>query len=178
MVNMSDAKKSDLLWWIIPNVLAGMPMPFVDPQRRLNRGGELFVFDDDLVLLHAAGVRAVVSLLNLPSDAPVYQSAGFEFLCLPVPDGAAPSMDQAIQFVRFVNEQRTERRAVAVHCEAGVGRTGTLLAIYLISEGESAEAAIRRVREREKVAVETVRQIRFLEQYAAGFRTSATNPPC
>lgn len=41
-----------------------------------------------------------------------------------------------------------------------------MLALYLISEGESAEAAIRRVSPVEPVVVETARQILFLEQYA------------
>ena len=53
-----------LLWWVIPDVLAGCPMPFVLPGRRLALGGDLLGFDDDLRALHAAGVRAVVSLLN------------------------------------------------------------------------------------------------------------------
>lgn len=153
-------------------------MPFIDPQRRMNRGGELHAYNDDLAVLHEAGVRAVVSLLNIPTDAKVYESAGFEFLCLPVPDGAPPAIAQATEFVRFVTEQRAAQRPVAVHCEAGLGRTGTLLAVYLISQGESAEAAIRRVREVEKVAVETPRQIQFLEQYAAGFQTPTVNTSC
>jgi atypical dual specificity phosphatase len=63
------------------------------------------------------------------------------------------------------------QRPVAVHCEAGLGRTGTVLAVYLISQGHSAEAAIRRIREVEKVAVETARQIQFLEQFAQEYRS-------
>jgi len=88
------------------------------------------------------------------------------FLCLAVPDGGAPTMEQAEEFVRFVTEQRAAQRPVAVHCEAGVGRTGTLLATYLIAQGENATAAIQRVRAVEKVAVGAPRQIHFLEQYA------------
>src|SRR5881394_1725668 len=30
-----------LLWWVIPGALAGMPMPFIHPERRLNLGGPL-----------------------------------------------------------------------------------------------------------------------------------------
>jgi protein-tyrosine phosphatase len=41
-----------------------------------------------------------------------------------------------------------------------------MLAAYLISRGDTAETAIRRVREVEKVAVETPRQIKFLEEFA------------
>ena len=75
-------------------------------------------------------------------------------------------MAQALEFVRFVNEQRKIQRPVAVHCEAGLGRTGTMLALYLIAEGQSAETAIRKIREVEKVAVETTGQIQFLEEFA------------
>lgn len=161
---MNGASNGNLLWWLIPGVLAGMPMPFVHIDRRLNLGGPLSLYDDDLPVLYSSGIRAVVSLLNIPSDASVYESAGFSFLCLPIPDGGAPTMEQVSEFIRFVAEQRAAGRPVAVHCEAGLGRTGTMLAAYLISEGASAAEAIRRVREVERVAVETLRQIQFLEQ--------------
>ncbi len=41
-----------------------------------------------------------------------------------------------------------------------------MLAVYLITQGDRAEAAIRRIREVEKGAVETSRQIQFLEEFA------------
>ncbi len=141
-------------------------MPYFHPDRRMNLGGALTAYDDDLPILHAAGIRAVVSLLNIPSDAAVYESAGFAFLCLPIPDGAAPTVEQADAFVRFARERRTAQKPVAVHCEAGLGRTGTILGAYLISEGRSAADAIREIRAVEPSAIETVRQIQFLEQYA------------
>jgi atypical dual specificity phosphatase len=140
-------------------------MPFIHLDRRLAGGAALAAFEDELPVLHSAGVRAVVSLLNIPSDAPVYESAGFSFLCLPLPDGGAPTLDQAEEFVRFVFLQRLAQRPVAFHCEAGLGRTGTMLALYLISQGDSAPAAIGRVRAVERVAVETAHQIRFLQEY-------------
>lgn len=161
--------KQTLLWWIIPNVLAGMPMPFIHSERRLNHGGALDAYDDELLVLHSAGIRAVVSLLNIPTDIAVYESAGFGFVCLPVPDGGAPTFEQASQFVRFVEEQRALLRPVAVHCEAGLGRTGTMLAAYLISQGKTAATAIQAVRDVEKVAIETPRQIQFLEAFASQF---------
>jgi atypical dual specificity phosphatase len=172
MGGTTDQNSQNLLYWVIPGVLAGMPMPFVHSQRRLNSGGPLTAYDDDLPTLYSADVRAVVCLLNIPGDAPVYNSAGFAFLCLPIPNGGAPTREEASEFVRFVEEQRTAGRPVAVHCEAGLGRTGTMLAVYLISQGESAAAAIRRVREVERVAVETLRQIQFLEQFERVTRTT------
>src|SRR5205823_8874466 len=93
---------SSLVWWVIPDALAGMPMPFIHPERRLNLGGALTAYDDELPALYAAGIRAVVSLLNIPSDAAIFESAGFAFKCLPVPDGGAPTMQQALDFITFV----------------------------------------------------------------------------
>jgi len=163
---MTSAPKDNLLWWVIPDVLAGMPMPFIHWERRMNHGGTLTAYDDELPALYSTGIRAVVSLLNIPSDASVYESAGFAFQCFPVADGGAPTMEQAQQFLSFVNQQREKHRPVAVHCEAGFGRTGTMLAVYLISKGENVESAIARVRAAEKCAIETQQQIQFLEKYA------------
>ena len=105
----------------------------------------------------------MVSLLNIPSDATVFESAGFDFLCLPIPDGGAPTCAQAEEFIQFVGQHHSDGRAVAVHCEAGLGRTGTMLALYLMSTGDNARTAIGKVRAVERSAVETNRQIQFLE---------------
>ena len=145
-------------------------MPFVHIERRLNHRGPLTAFNDELPDLYAAGVRAVVSLLNIPSDKPVYESAGFAFLCLPVPDGGAPTIEQVREFTDFVAAQQAMNYPVAVHCEASLGRTGTMIAAYFVSKGDTPESAIARVRAAESKAIETATQIQFLEQLAHSFQ--------
>ena len=172
---MSASADNNLLWWLIPGTLAGMPMPFIHPDRRLAGGGALGDFADEMPVLHAAGVRAVVSLLNIPGDAFVFESAGFVFLCLPVPDGGAPTPEQTAEFISFVKAQLAAKRAVAVHCEAGLGRTGTMLAAYLISMGDDAIEAIAKVRTVESGAIETPRQIQFLQEFSKSYRLQIEN---
>jgi atypical dual specificity phosphatase len=164
---MSTTKTSSLLYWILPSELAGMPAPFLHPQRRLNRGGALTDYEDELLVLNVAGIRAIVCLVNIPSDEPIYAAAGFEFLCLPVADGSPPSLEQTSRFADFVDRCRSRRAGVAVHCHAGLGRTGTMLAAYFILKGSSAEDAIRKIRSVEPSAIETSSQVKFLYDFAS-----------
>src|SRR5438105_438001 len=97
------------LWWIIPGVLAGMPMPFLHPLRRLNPTATE-TYDDELQPLYSSGIRAIVSLLNIPSDKEIFQSIGIDFLCLPIPDGHPPTLEQAQEFIRFVQDKRAQNR--------------------------------------------------------------------
>jgi atypical dual specificity phosphatase len=162
---MTMPNRSTTPWWIMPGVLGGMPMPFIHPERRLNMGGTIEAYPDELPALYRDGVRAFVCLLNSPNDAAVFQTAGFDFKCLPVQDGHAPTMEQANEFLVFVEQARWRNRPVIVYCEAGLGRTGTLLATYLIHTGKSARDAIAAVRAVEPAAIETRGQMTFLEQF-------------
>ncbi len=162
---MADKPERDLLWWLIPGVIAGMPMPFLHPERRLNPGALLRTYEDELPVLHDAGIRAVVSLLNIPSDADVYRPAGLDYLCLSIPDGHPPDFTQADEFVRFVDAHRESGHAVAVHCYAGLGRTGTMLGAYLIAQGADSTTALLKVRAAEPAAIETRHQVKFLDDY-------------
>ena len=153
------------LWWTIDGVLAGMPMPYIALERRMNLGGALDAYEDELLPLEQAGIRAFVCLLNLPGDARVFESAGFHFGCWPLANGEAPSREQAFAIVAFIDDCRARKQPVAVFCEAGLGRTGTVIAAYLIQKGKSAREAISLVRSKEPSAVETVAQIKFLEEF-------------
>jgi len=141
--------------WLIPNIIGGMGCP-----------GQLRTFSEDIADLEVAGVRAVVCLLeDLPEHASCYPSV-WRHLHLPICDFNSPSLGQVRAFLEFVETCKADGRGVAVHCWAGLGRTGTMLAAYLISKGERAEKAVRRVRAYRPGSIETEDQEVFLEDFA------------
>jgi atypical dual specificity phosphatase len=154
------------LWWAIDGVLAGMPMPFVALDRRMSLGGALDAYEDELPSLKQAGIGAFVCLLNLPGDTNAFASAGFEFLCAPVENGCPPSRAQVKQIATFIDGCRVRQLPVAVFCEAGLGRTGTVIASYIVQKGMDVREAIGLVRTKEPCAIETSAQINFLEELA------------
>lgn len=152
------------LWWAVSNVLAGMPMPLLHPDRRLTVGSSIEAFDDDLPQIVRAGIGSIVNLLDFPSDPSIYTSAGIGYHYMPIKDGDAPSLEQFKGFLRFVHQERELGRTIAVHCAAGLGRTGTVLAGYLIAAGSTVESAITSIRAARHGAIETPQQIHFLHE--------------
>jgi atypical dual specificity phosphatase len=91
---------------------------------------------------------------------------GFHYLHVPIPDFEPPTMDDARRFLEFTRAQRAANRAIAVHCRAGYGRTGTLLACYLVDKGRTAAQAINEVRRLRPGSIESAEQERFVERFA------------
>ncbi|MCB9639651.1 MAG: dual specificity protein phosphatase family protein [Myxococcales bacterium] len=110
------------------------------------------------------GISAVVTLTETPLEQDILLAEGMEFLHLPIGDYQPPSLSQIEDFVRFVRGHlATSRGAVLVHCMAGRGRAGTMLACFLVAEGWPAELAIRHVRESRPGSIETLAQEEVIE---------------
>ncbi|HET6406652.1 MAG TPA: protein-tyrosine phosphatase family protein [Chthoniobacteraceae bacterium] len=167
---MSNAESQLDLWWVEPGKLAGMPMPLLATARRENPTSPLHAYDDDLLLLHEVGIRAVVGMLNVPLHSVIFSSAGFEHHLMPIPDGGVPTPEQFREYLRFVRAQLEAGNPTAVHCAAGLGRTGTVLAGFLIAEGVPLNAAITRIRAARPGAIETREQIQFLRDLDSTMR--------
>lgn len=156
-------------YWIIENELAGMSMPTA-------ARAYLYLDDADLAAkeemerefeeLGRYGIHAVVTLTENPLSKQALKEAGFEYLHLPVPDMTAPTQSQIQEFIEFTCRHLEAGKAVVVHCLGGSGRTGTMLACYLVYKGYPPREAIRAVRNRRPGAIETHWQEEAIEEYS------------
>ncbi|EHH50422.1 hypothetical protein EGM_01252, partial [Macaca fascicularis] len=74
--------------------------------------------------------------------------------------------DQIDRFVQIVDEANARGEAVGVHCALGFGRTGTMLACYLVKErGLAAGDAIAEIRRLRPGSIETYEQEKAVFQF-------------
>jgi protein-tyrosine phosphatase len=121
------------IYWIEtpePRRIAVMPRP---------RGGDWL--EDELKGLRSDGVDVLVSLLeshevaelDLAAEASLCAASGIEFLSHPIPDRGVPaSLEGAVTFIRELDRRVKEGKRTAVHCRAGIGRSGLVAAGLLV----------------------------------------------
>lgn len=162
-------------YWLMEGALAGCGRPGMSgagratPGERGDRGdaeAATQALDDDLAWLRGRGIGAVLSLTETPLTAGALTRHGLEGLHLPVDDLTAPTPEQLDRALGFIDRQRARGRAVAVHCLVGQGRTGTVLAAYLIRGGLSPEQALCELRTICPGAVGSPEQERALRAFA------------
>jgi cell division cycle 14 len=79
------------------------------------------------------GVGLVVRLNDKLYSSSFFESLGIYHLDMIFEDGTCPDMKTVRKFIKIAHEMITvKKRAIAVHCKAGLGRTGCLIGAYLI----------------------------------------------
>ncbi len=121
---------------------------------------------DDVQWLRRNGIDVLVTLTEDPLPRYWVNDAGVMAVHVPVPDMEPPTERQLEHIVAAVRRATESGLGVAVHCLAGKGRTGTVLAALLVADGLGARAAIERVRALRPGSVETLEQERAIERYA------------
>ena len=136
--------------WVIPDVLAGSRGP-------MSR--------DDLLFLKAQGVGAILRMEERTISG---EGVGLVDMAEYVPDMTPPTPSQLERMLAFIHEQVDQGVPVGVSCYAGVGRTGTVLACYLVDEGYDARGAVERVRELRPGSLQTPSQVAAVFDYESG----------
>ncbi|KAL9085320.1 MAG: hypothetical protein Q9159_004769 [Coniocarpon cinnabarinum] len=75
----------------------------------------------------------LVVRLNSELYSPSYFAAlGMTHLDMIFEDGTCPSLQVVRRFIKLAHDMISKQRTIAVHCKAGLGRTGCLIGAYLI----------------------------------------------
>src|SRR5207253_1245931 len=101
---------------------------------------------EDLVWLRQQGIEVLLSLTEDRPRRDWVDEAGLLVFHEPLEDMEAPTQEQLDRCVSAIQRANARHMGVAVHCGAGLGRTGVILAAHFVAHGLSAGNAIARVR--------------------------------
>ncbi|HEY1376959.1 MAG TPA: dual specificity protein phosphatase family protein [Gemmataceae bacterium] len=129
------------------------------------------------------GLNVAVSLLtpeevgefDLADEAAACAAVGIDFVAVPVPDRGVPASREAFaDAVSRLVGAASSRRAVGIHCRAGIGRSAMLAAALLVAAGVSPAEAFERVRAARGVPVpDTPEQRSWIEAFARSYPAKA-----
>jgi len=124
--------------------------------------------DRDYPRLKEHGVTHVVDLREEGADdESLMRSLGFHWRRLPIPDRAAPTLEQIDELVRWLDASPADQETLYLHCEGGMGRTPTVAIALLLRQGFALPEALRLVQSARAESSPTRRQLAWLQRIAA-----------
>ena len=139
--------------WLEAGRVAGAPHP------DLNEGLRAVA-----PFLRSQGIGSIVTLFDKPLE-PHPEELGFQYLFVPTPNFRPPP--NLSRIVAFIEAQVRQGRGVLVHCFAGIGRTGTVLAAWLLHRDATLSAVD---------AMSRVRRITSLSRHGRAFPSIPPKP--
>ena len=142
--------KPDNFSWLLENKLAGSAIP---------------TSIDEVQWAIDQGVKSIVTIREEPLDDSWIKDVNY--LHVHSDDMGVPEFDDLVNTVDFIHKRITSNEPVMVHCLAGLGRTGTVLACYLIKHQKmSADKAIQKVRDERPGSIQSFPQEEIIFQFA------------
>ena len=144
--------------WVIEGKLAGCGLP---------------VTEGEFKWVTEQGIKSIVTVREVPLPPEWFDGGDDDdddddvgYLHLKVEDFGAPTIEELDEAVDFIDQQIRSGKPVMVHCAAGKGRTGSVLAAYLVKkQGMTAEEAIEKIRSMRPGSIQSVVQETAVSMY-------------
>lgn len=137
--------------WVIEDGLAGSGMPMTYSQ---------------LIWLIRNGIKTIVTIREVSLPSKWLANKAIDYFHLKVEDYGAPSLSEMDTTVNYVKEHINDGKPVMVHCAAGRGRTGTILAAYFLKNFNlTAEQAVKKIRDLRPGSIQSLAQEKAIEMY-------------
>ncbi len=155
--------------------LTELPFPF--PGQIFRSAMPYSAYDPDGELIPAYKNNDISLIVILSSDEEIerltgrdlhsiYKLEGFEILYLPIPDFSTPETDEFRVVVEQVLTRSKSGKGTAIHCHAGLGRTGMFIAcLAKLGLDYSSDEAIHWVRKIIPGAVEVPDQEQLVRSF-------------
>lgn len=108
-------------------------------------------------------IETVINLAESPWPNEWIWGTGISCHHIPIIDMSIPTEDQVKSIIRIIDGSLGP---VMVHCAAGIGRTGTLMALYLVDHGMGPKKAIELVRQKRNGSIQTAAQESMIYDWA------------
>jgi atypical dual specificity phosphatase len=137
--------------WVIEGKLAGCGLP---------------VTEDEFKWVVDKGIKSIVTVREVPLPSEWFEAGEIDYMHLRVEDFGAPTMEELDEAVDFIDKKIRTGKPVLVHCAAGKGRTGAVLAAYMVKKQNlTAKQAIEKLRIMRPGSVQSITQETALFMY-------------
>lgn len=128
---------------------------------------------EELRWLRKHGIELLISLTEDPPNTRDVSDAGLLLYHVPVTDMTAPTPEDLQRCISAIVKAQERGMGVGIHCAAGAGRTGTVLACYFVERGADPEQAIQKTRRLRPTSIETQEQEDAVKAFARGRKRKA-----
>ena len=105
--------------------------------------------------------------LGLRQEQTFCQARGIQFISFPIVDFGLPDIAALADLVDKCDDLLAQGKHIAVHCRAGIGRSGMVTSCLLVKRGMSAQRALKTVSAARGVSVpDTVEQGEIVDDFA------------